>query len=586
MKRSRAEIPPGCVVLISSIISGRRTMRADNLARRYRDLLFATISILAFSLILPARADDNFSNIMQSGSDNDGVLVQGPGDHNSFGTAPDAATQQGARNSFDVLQQGNRNAIGGEGAGFEQAGNRNTATITQASNRNGIGELLQVDETGSSANVRNTLTVLQQGGAANTIGSIRQTRTDGGFFANLGAGNSATLTQGSPAAGGGNGVTTFSQSGRANTASLSQSSANNTVDTFSQDGTGNSATFSQRGGNGNVAHTVSQNGAQNVIGLTFDGARNGADNFAPVLVGSSAFSGFTQGNTMQDGRGNHIDSFTVTGNRNAYAFAQRSFFVGNTIDGYVQGDANQFAVHQNGEANGAHLGVAAGNRNEIVISQDGVTVLGVSTGVANDGSVTIGGDRNGVMVDQFGIGNEAAATIDGNLNLLAATQDGVGNRATVVFAGNRNDVTLDQMSLGNGNIADIDVRGNANFADISQSGLFGVANSLTLAIHGDRNNAPVLGGFSGPAGSVAASAGLMPGSIVQSGSGNTIAMAVGTTTLSANANMFAFSQNGSGNAIAGSIVGNGNQAAVIQAGNGNITSFSQVGNDNVIGISQ
>jgi hypothetical protein len=125
----------------------------------------------------------------------------------------------------------------------------------------------------------------------------------------------------------------------------------------------------------------------------------------------------------------------------------------------------------------------------------------------------------------------------------------------------------------------------------SKSGLGGSGNTLNVSIYGNRNNDPLLGGFHSPSLSTAlgAAAGVSsfgPGTIYQSGKGNTITLDVGTATADSNRNLFAFAQSGNSNGIVGSVNGIGNQAVVVQTGDGNFTSFSQIGNFNVVGLSQ
>ena len=482
-----------------------------------------------------AHADSNFANIKQNGSNNDAAVVQGPGSQNRAGTvdgvgAPGAVLQKGDDNALAITQSGSKNSVGTLGEGFDQQGNRNRATIEQASGTNRVDEVQQTDKIRFGSAARNTLDIFQGGsGGGNTIGSVYQTRTNTLFF-NSDPGNSATIRQ---------------------------TSDGNLVDTLEQEGYRNRAELVQSGGSGNHAGTVSQKGVSNRIELTFIGAGNGTAGFAPnLLSGTAAFSLLTQGDVKQTGIDNRIDGFVVTGNNNAFGFSQNGL-VGNRIGGGVTGEANQFGVYQNGIFDVAAIGIS-GNRNEVYISQEGSF---------NAATATALGDDNGILVTQRDNGNSAGIGITGGSNLVRLTQTGgslVGNNA-----------------LAN-------ITGTGNHADIEQtkSGLGG-ANGLSLTLVGDyNNNNPDLSDFSGVAAAAALSSGLRPGSIQQTGSGNSITMDVGKPGSGSNGNVFAFLQDGGYNTIKGSVLGNSNQAVVVQNGGSNFTSFSQIGSFNIIGVNQ
>jgi hypothetical protein len=478
-----------------------------------------------------AHADGNFANVEQNGSDNDAAVAQGPGSFNRAGTAADAVSQKGDDNALTITQSGSNNTVGTLGEGFDQRGNRNSATIEQTSGANHVDEVQQTDETWFGSADRNTLVVLQGGSVGgNTIGSVRQTRTNTLFF-NWDSGNSATIRQTSD----GNSLGKLGQEGYRNTVSLVQSN-----------------------GSGNHAGTVSQQGAYNRIALTFSGANNGTSDFLPVLLsGAAAFAHLTQGNVTQAGIDNRINDFVVTGNGNAFGFKQNGL-VGNRIGGYVTGDDNQFGVYQNGIVDTATIGVL-GSENEVYISQDGWF---------NDATAkALGGDDNGLIITQRDDNNNGSIAVAGGSNLVKLAQNG-GTRF--------------------GNNASVDIIGSGNHADIDQtkSGSGG-ANNLTLNIFGnDNNNNPSLTAFGGAALAAAQGTGLEPGLIRQIGSGNSITMKVGASGSVATGNIFAFLQDGGYNTIKGSVQGNSNQAVVVQSGSGNFTNFSQSGSFNIIGVNQ
>lgn len=128
------------------------------------------------------------------------------------------------------------------------------------------------------------------------------------------------------------------------------------------------------------------------------------------------------------------------------------------------------------------------------------------------------------------------------------------------------------------NVASVAMTGDGNRLVISQLHFGGDgANAISVSIEGNRNGGPEGAVFSGPA----AATGLSPGSLMQSGFGNAIELAV-----AGDDNLFAVTQSGSGNVAIGAITGFANQAAIVQVGVGNVASFSQNGIGNIVSISQ
>ncbi|MEP9374466.1 hypothetical protein [Mesorhizobium sp. KR1-2] len=536
------------------------------------NLSLATAIALAL-LMGGAHADSNFANVKQNGSSNSGVVTQGlsshNGSHNKVGTEVGAAYQDGSNNDLDISQSGSSNEVGTTGKGFDQSGNRNRATIIQSSNKNIVGEVQQIDLVKSGSAVRNTLTILQQGGDNNSIDSVRQTRTNG-LLTNNQAGNSAIITQGGIASGDRSHIVTLSQTGRANSATVTQSSSNNDLAALRQNGSQNKATLVQEVGNGNKVGTIDQDGAGNEASLSFTGAGNGVASFDPgQLSGFSAFGGLRLGNVRQTGLGNHIN-FVVTGDGTAFGFSQNG--IGNSIYGLINGDDNQIGVGQDGTANHANVLVGLGDKNDIYIDQ-----ISGAVSFGNDADVRIAGDSNTVssLQTSSALGrNVLKADIAGLQNELKANQSisgGGTNSANVLFKGNNNHLDITQAKSG-----------------------FGSGNTLNVTLYGNYNNdapgfsSPVLTHAVGLARSIAGGSSLSfgPGTIYQSGNGNTITLDVGTATTNSNGNLFAFVQSGNTNGIVGSINGMGNQAVVVQSGDGNFTNFSQIGNFNVVGVSQ
>lgn len=129
------------------------------------------------------------------------------------------------------------------------------------------------------------------------------------------------------------------------------------------------------------------------------------------------------------------------------------------------------------------------------------------------------------------------------------------------------------------NVVGVSMDGSGNRLEIFQEHFGGgAANAIVGSITGENNGGPEGSTFS--AGHLLRT-GLTPGTLSQSGFGNTIRFAV-----TGSENLFAFSQQGTGNTITASIQGVGNQAAVSQTGNNNFASFSQNGIGNSVSIMQ
>ncbi|WP_321446610.1 hypothetical protein [uncultured Cohaesibacter sp.] len=130
-----------------------------------------------------------------------------------------------------------------------------------------------------------------------------------------------------------------------------------------------------------------------------------------------------------------------------------------------------------------------------------------------------------------------------------------------------------------GNVIELNIMGNGNSLNLSQSFAFGGygQNLMDITIDGNNNGGPAGASFTG----VALASGLQPGNLVQEGFNNSMIVDVSGTS-----NLFSFLQNGSQNTLQASIEGTGNQAAVQQYGQNNHVSFSQMGSNNSISISQ
>lgn len=132
-------------------------------------------------------------------------------------------------------------------------------------------------------------------------------------------------------------------------------------------------------------------------------------------------------------------------------------------------------------------------------------------------------------------------------------------------------------STGGSNSLGVEIFGDANALYISQDFLgTGSANEIALSVEGDRNGGVTDWAFGGELASQ-----LLPGTLMQSGSGNRMQVAVQGSD-----NSFAFAQVGTGNSLTASISGSYNQALVYQVGNANTVNFSQNGTGNTLLVSQ
>jgi hypothetical protein len=143
-------------------------------------------------------------------------------------------------------------------------------------------------------------------------------------------------------------------------------------------------------------------------------------------------------------------------------------------------------------------------------------------------------------------------------------------------AGTTNDITISRSPLES-NALTLALEGSGNVLSIGQTAPLGTAspNSMVVSVTGDLNGGGAA--FTG----AALLSGLQPGSLMQDGEGNMMALSV-----IGSQNLFAMVQKGSFNAIDAHISGAGNQAAVIQAGMNNHLAFSQSGTGNIISVSQ
>ncbi len=498
-----------------------------------RMLLLAAALLASTSL---AQGANNYAHASQSGIGNAATITQGPGSENEIGSAVLAARQNGNENVLTLTQSGDDNDIGTSGSGLEQISYRNTASILQSSNGNGVRQLTQ---TGNGAGFgpatfrRNVLAIEQKDGDANVVSAVAQTHNHHAF----GAANTATLIQ----SGTGNVIGT----------------ASGTAPGLIQSGDGQSAVVTQTGTSNRIA-LVRQSGARNTMTVSLNGDGNGTSGFAATGDISGAWGGLAQGTIVQDN--DHFGAY---------------LFDGNTLSLDISGTDNSYAIAQFGSANTVLAGVT-GSANQIGILQGGG---------GNDANLTLTGARNLVFLEQgafgLGLGNLVNVLASGDDNHVGIRQIGVGNALELsITSGNGNTVNTRQSGPFGLNSAGIAISGDDNRLTLDQSG----GNTLNVDIFGDDNNGAGAGSFDGAA--LTAASALTPGTAIQSGWGNDIALSVGATGAPANGNLFAFSQSGNGNSIDGMILGSANQVAIVQAGNNNHASFTQNGTGNSIGVNQ
>lgn len=514
-----------------------------------------------------AFADDNVADSSQSGSDNDVLIEQNSGSLNEAAIEQDGdgndtnilqtgdrniaartsapLLQDGDDNEIDVVQSGNVNRVGTRGFRNDQLGDGNVLDVDQTSNSNTVGEFRQ--ESTASTGGSNTLTILQEGGDRNFVGTAFQTNTGGSD----------------------------------NTGDIAQSGARNYLD------------------------SLSQTGSDNTINAEFTGDRNGADGATignPAvgsLSGVAAATGAASSALTQDGAGNMID-LLITGDDNQFGVSQTGndntvgtlTVTGNDNDlGIVQGDATS------GDRNEVALGTVEGDGNNIGVLQ---------TNDDNFAQIDLIGfsDDNVVDIEQqgkFGGSGNAVVSIEGTFNggdnnAVEILQQSSGD-AMVGINGDRNDVRVRQFNteIANITIGSGSGEGDGNFLDVVQAnGTGSNPNSVTVEIYGDDNNRGSFTGdaftvgdaFSSEGGGLSFN-GLNAGEIDQGrGNGNSVNITVGSLTDEADDNLFAVGQRGSSNSVMGTIMGTANQAVVTQIGNMNTASFMQMGNGNNMGISQ
>ncbi|HEY8593636.1 MAG TPA: hypothetical protein VIL84_00180 [Devosiaceae bacterium] len=378
-----------------------------------------------------------------------------------------------------------------------------------------------------------------------SFNGVNQTSTGAGS-------NKATLTQGGTAAVIGDLQQTANGSAIGNNITVDQGGTNNVVNHIKQQqdtaSTNNVATVTENGASNEIdridqlAHGTASSGDPNTINLTIDGNNNGYFDGSPTTPFYDTFA-YAYGATPSALIQNHYNSSLID-------------VAGNSIDLIIHGDNNGYGQTQKGTDN-------------------------------SSGTVTINGSNNSFGTYQAGNANTIqAGEVDGDFNDIGIWQSGDTNVATVSVLATGSD--YNQIGIAQGgtdNHGTVSVTGTGNTSILSQAG---TSNTADIEINGDDNGN---GAFSGAAGTLATSASLANGTVIQ-GTGLGSANNTANLTIFGDSNDFTIAQLGSDNQVTGNI-GSGladssnNQAAVLQTGDGNIASFSQSGaGSNNVAISQ
>lgn len=544
-------------------------------------LLFSTA--LTFAAGAAVIAADNEAYLRQNGTGNALSVTQSGGSGNQAGSATSPTSvvtyvQQGTdataanNNLLTIVQSGSNNRAGAitGGNGIRQSGNGNTLALTQSSDGNYVN---RVTQSGGS-----TATITQQGGDDNVLTVLSLSRP----------GSSATTLQN----GDGNWIGPLAN--RSGTGAGAEFASDNGVLIVTQDGDHNRIGQIQVIANGSVSNDVSITltgddnqlrsiqqtyltgnvGGYNDVTLTVTGSRNNAGAAAAGVDAVSSlyrvYGGFSPGSFAaelalgNDGSG----SDPATGIDHG-SIRQRG--TGNVVAFGLTGDDNQFGISQWGSTNDLNAAGLVGNLNDIGVLQ---------AGNANVLDLILLGDGNDLGANQSG-SNAATLDVSGDQNSVGIFQTGT-NAGTISLIGGGNQLEIRQGldgATGGDNTANLAVVGDGNRLALDQQG----SNDADIDIFGNDNNSGSFATFF--AGALAGS-GLVPGSLMQVGDGNSLTLAVGSGLADASANLFAVSQDGNDNTINGTIEGDGNQALVIQVGSANSATFTQLGGSNYLSVTQ
>ncbi|MFG6660973.1 hypothetical protein [Sulfitobacter sp. 915] len=495
----------------------------------YFKISLAASTALTLSLTA-AFADNNSTSLSQIGLGNDALITQSGNDNAAGSDTTVSSTYGVAENS--ILQEGDNNNLN-----IVQSGDSNllgaqknwSGTVVEANNFMQIGDNNDLEATQSGDG--NAFQNFSQTANSPTTTDTNKVKVEQSGDNNLIAATNTGSKQ------------VYTGSGDANEIDILQSGNDNAVRRMEQTGNGNEL-------------NIRMSGERNNINYAYQFAKSGesvANNYALVIMSGN-----------DNGHGALTDDFSGAPGALASRIGQRGLDNRITLD--FAGDMNDYGTVQNGERNRATGIVITGDQNSL-----GVNQYGSDNRIALS---TVAGDGNSIGFRQIGSNNEAAADIVGNLNRSLIEQVGSDNDSGLWVVGDRNTAKLmvginsdsnylrGQQRYGNDNTMTVNVTGDNN----NNSGSF-----FTDAALSARNDANAVTGLT-----------FGRGDLWQHGSDNEL-----TLNINGDNNLFAALQQGSNNAIVGSMSGgHSNQAVVAQLGNSNMASFSQVGSFNNIGITQ
>lgn len=442
---------------------------------------------------------------------------------------------------------------------------------------------------------------------------------NGIYLVQDGSANEALIDQdGAPGSQLGSDVLTARQIGDANQMLLSQIGGNNLVglegDGIVQEGNNNFMDLTQRGYSNAVGSVVQRGDGNRLVTFSYvDGDNN---RIGSVLQDSLGSGGFNQLHYGVHGSNNGYGSFT--GDAAEVGIAENAFVqIGgmNNIDLQVTGEnnlvsgsqigggASMFYYWVNGVDNQTALSIEAESGNNILgLTLDGGAGNNVGMRMRTTGSIGnyaafylpgAGASYNTMFADQMGDDNSIVANTSGSFSDIDMVQIGTNNETVNHLTGDYN--TLSVVQDGVNNVFRSEVHGGGTNAVFTQQ--VGSDNSSYLDVNGMGNNtlgAPLANGatmfdtpmFSGVAGEAANVAGLSSGALMQSGTGNTMDVDIGTNGVASYNNLFAIVQSGMNNSATVNVSGDNNQAAISQSGDYNVASVTQMGNGNVVGVLQ
>ncbi|WP_119307503.1 beta strand repeat-containing protein [Cohaesibacter haloalkalitolerans] len=591
---------------------------------RIRLALMATAATSAIAMAGLAYAANNEAFITQQGTNNSASVDQtntgGTADRNKLGSASDTVLQNGSSNSLDVTQSGSDNAIGLLGDGVDQTGANNGFEALQATDGNIIGSVQQIENTAAGADGANYLRIKQQVGNANIVGSVRQeTTADGENRAILrqdGAGNrikSVSQTNNGNGTnnlvvkieGNGNGtsdtLTNYAAINGVNGSEIIQSGSDNEIKLYiTGDDNQFGATQTNLSGGTNSINTLNVEGDRNELGVS-QIAHSATD--ANTLTIQKIVGDDNNVGVSQQGWGfntGSIDLGDSSDNNWAYLSQRNGADADITVE---DGDFNRIRIFQIGASTTNHSATISidssdvtGVNNEAYINQRGnghtatTTIVGdrnyslvyQENGYSNTGVNSITGDVNEVYIKQINGSHDddASVSVTGDRNTVNSRQTTSNNDVLTVDITGQNNTISSTQNTTSGSSAEFAILGDANSFDATQ--MLGAGNGLTTTIYGNDNG---MGTWS--VGGAAASLLLDSGYLSQSGSGNTLALAIGDSGFNSSSNLVATMQNGDDNMINISITaGDSNEVAISQHGNANSSQVAQIGSMNIVGISQ